>query len=109
MYWLAFWYAVFLAGAAFGAVIGVSFSESAFAPSMLLGMIASGYVGFRLSPLLFGAHERREQVSRTMPSLGLNEIGETRRLPQLAARSPSLRRLAEAVERLSQTAHLLGR
>jgi hypothetical protein len=109
MYWLAFWYAVFLAGAAFGAVTGLSFSESAFAPSMLLGMIASGYVGFRLSPLLFGPHERREQVSRTMPWLGVDEIGETRRLPHLTARSPSLKPLAEAVERLSRTAHLLAR
>src|SRR5712672_844487 len=96
MYLLAVWYLVFLAGGITGAMAGLSFSESAFAPSMLLGMMASGHVAYRLSPFLFRTQEeQRDLVSEAEPQLGL---------PPSMGGSPSLRRLAEATERVSQTA-----
>jgi hypothetical protein len=96
MYLLAVWYLVFLAGGIAGAMVGLSFSESAFAPSMLLGMMASGHAAYQLSPFLFDTQEeRRELVSEAEPWLGL---------PRSTRGSPSLRRLTEAAERVSQTA-----
>ena len=109
MYLFAFWYAVFLAGGTAGALIGLNFSDSAFAPSVLLGMVASGYVTYPLSHVLFATDEQREHAAPAATWPDLHEIHELRRLPRLTGGSPSLRRLAEAVDRLSQTAHLLGR
>jgi hypothetical protein len=99
MYLLAVWYLVFLGGGIAGAMVGVSFSESAFAPSMLLGMMASGHAAYWLSPFLFGTQEeRRELVSETEPWPGSHRS---------AGGSPSLRRLTEAAERVSQTARVV--
>jgi len=109
MYLFAFWYAVFLAGGTAGALIGLNFSDSAFAPSLLLGMVASGYATYPLSHVLFATHERREHAAQAVTWPDLHEVHEIRRLPRLTGGSPSLRRLAEAVDRLSQTAHWLGR
>jgi hypothetical protein len=99
MYFLAVWYLVFLAGGIAGAMVGLSFSESAFAPSMLLGMMASGHAAYWLSPFLFGTQEeRRELVSEAEPWPGSRRS---------AGGSPSLRRLTEAAERVSQTARVV--
>jgi hypothetical protein len=96
MYLLAIWYLVFLAGGMAGAVVGLSFSESAFAPGMLLGMMASGHGAYRLSPFIFRTQEEwRDLVSEAEPWPGL---------PRSTGGSPSLRRLTEATERVSQTA-----
>jgi hypothetical protein len=95
MYLLAVWYMVFLPGGIVGAMIGLSFSEPAFAPSMLLGMLASGYTAYRISPFLGTQEERRELVSEAEPWLGPRRS---------TGGSPSLRRLTEAAERVSQTA-----
>jgi hypothetical protein len=109
MYLFAFWYAVFLAGGTAGALIGLNFGDSAFAPSLLLGMAASGYATYPLSQFLFAADEQRERAAPAATWPDRREIHETRRLPRLTGGGPSLRRLAEAVDRLSQTAHLLRR
>jgi hypothetical protein len=99
MYFLAVWYLVFLTGGIAGATVGLSFSESAFAPSMLLGMMASGHAAYWLSPFLFGTQEeRRELVSETEPWPGS---------PRPAGGSPSLRRLLETAELVSQTARVV--
>jgi hypothetical protein len=99
MYFLAVWYLVFLAGGIAGAMVGLSFSESAFAPSVLLGMMASGHAAYWLSPFLFGTQEeRRELVSEAEPWPGS---------PRSAGGNPSLRRLIEAAERVSQTARVV--
>jgi hypothetical protein len=99
MYLLAAWYFVLLAGGTVGAMIGLSFSESAFAPSMVLGMMASGHTAYRHLPFLFGMQEDRGEVGlEAEPGLGSTCA---------TGGSPSLRRLAEATEQVSHSARAI--